>query len=157
MIAVAASGFAVIAMPRVSYAGLVTRFAALLVDALLLAVAVPTVALGPAAIWSALAGSAPGWLLLGSQVVAGLLPLAYFTGSWWATGQTAGDVLFGIVVRRAGNGHVGLIRAFLRAFVGLLLPLIWLIGMAAILADPQRRALHDRLFGTVVLRKGYSS
>jgi uncharacterized RDD family membrane protein YckC len=41
----------------------------------------------------------------------------------------------------------------LRSAVGLLLPLIWLVGMLFVLWDPQRRALHDRLFGTVVIRK----
>ncbi|HEY1485529.1 MAG TPA: RDD family protein [Micromonosporaceae bacterium] len=138
---------------RLSYAGLVTRVCALIVDALLLAVAVPIVALGPSAIWSALAGSAPGWILVCSQAGAALLPLAYFTVAWWGTGQTAGDLLFGVVVRRASDSHVGLCRAFLRALVGLLLPLIWLIGLGMILVDPRRRALHDRLFGTVVVHK----
>jgi uncharacterized RDD family membrane protein YckC len=34
-----------------------------------------------------------------------------------------------------------------------LLPVVWLIGMGMILVDGRRRALHDRLFGTVVVRK----
>jgi len=72
---------------------------------------------------------------------------------WWGTGQTAGDVLFGVVVRRPGDDHLGLFRSFLRALVGLLLPVVWLIGMGMILVDGRRRALHDRLFGTVVVRK----
>ncbi len=154
MTAVAATGLGVVVGDdRIRYAGLVTRFAALIVDALLLALAVPIVALGPSAIWSALAGPAPGWLLVCSQVAAGVLPLAYFTVCWWGTGQTAGDVLFGVVVRRPGDAHLGLFRSFLRALVGLLLPVVWLIGMGMILVDGHRRALHDRLFGTVVVRK----
>ena len=152
MTAVAAPKSAVITTERAQYAGLVTRFAALIVDALVLAVAVPIVALGPSAIWSALAGSAPGWVKVCSQIVAAILPLAYFTACWWGTGQTAGDVLFGIAVRRRGAGHLGLGRAFLRALVGLLLPIVWLVGMGMILTDSRRRALHDHLFGTVVVR-----
>jgi len=135
------------------YAGLVTRLAALLLDGLLLAIAVPALALGPPQIWSAVLGSAPGWLKAGAQVCGALLPLVYFTAAWWSTGQTLGDVVFGIVVRRNRAGHVGVTRAFLRALVGLLLPAIWLLGMVLILTDRKRRALHDRLFGTVVLRK----
>jgi uncharacterized RDD family membrane protein YckC len=150
--AIAASGPVLDVDDRITYAGLVTRFAALVVDALLLAVAVPMVALGPSAIWSALSGSAPGWLKVCSQVAAAVLPLVYFTICWWGTGQTAGDVLFGIVVRRASGDHLGLIRSFLRALVGLLLPFVWLVGMGMILVDSRRRALHDRLFGTVVVR-----
>jgi len=135
------------------YAGLVTRLAALIIDGLVLAVAVPVVALGAPQIWSAVIGEAPGWLKAGAQVCGALLPLIYFTGAWWSTGQTLGDVVFGIVVRRNRAGHVGVTRAFLRALVGLLLPVIWLLGMVLILTDRKRRALHDRLFGTVVLRK----
>ncbi|HEY2793374.1 MAG TPA: RDD family protein, partial [Micromonosporaceae bacterium] len=105
------------------------------------------------ALWSALTGSAPGWLTVCSQFGAALLPLFYFTVSWWGTGQTAGDLLFGVVVRVAPDRHVGLCRAFLRALVGLMLPLIWLVGLVGILLDSRRRALHDRLFSTVVVHK----
>ena len=135
------------------YAGLVTRLAALVVDSLLLAIAVPAVALGPPQIWSAVIGSAPGWLKAGAQICGALLPLVYFTAAWWSTGQTLGDVVFGIVVRRDHDGHVGVLRAFLRALFGLLLPVVWLLGLGLILTDGKRRDLHDRIFGTVVLRK----
>jgi uncharacterized RDD family membrane protein YckC len=127
--------------------------AALIVDALVLAVAVPAVALGPPQIWSALIGRSPGWLEVGSRVVATVLPLVYFTAAWWSTGQTLGDVVFGVVVRRRDGTHLGLGRALMRAFVGLLLPVVWLVGLAWIVADDRRRALHDRVFGTVVIRK----
>lgn len=153
MTAVAAPKPALVAGERSQYAGLVTRVSALIVDALVLAVAVPLVALGPSAIWSALATNAPGWLKVCSQVIAAFLPLAYFTICWWGTGQTVGNVLFGVVLRRSDGGHLGLVRAFLRALVGLLLPIVWLIGLGAILTDSRRRALHDRLFGTVVVRQ----
>jgi uncharacterized RDD family membrane protein YckC len=135
------------------YAGLVTRLAALVVDGLLLAVVVPAVALGPPAIWSALVGSAPGWLSATAQVCGALVPLVYFAGAWWSTGQTLGDVVFGVVVRHHRGRHLGVTRSFLRALVGLLLPVIWLLGLVLILTDGKRRALHDRLFGTVVIRK----
>jgi uncharacterized RDD family membrane protein YckC len=136
-----------------AYAGLVTRMSALVVDIILLAIAVPAVANGPPSVWAALEGEAPGWLKAASQVVAGLVPVAYFTLCWWGTGQTVGGMLMGTVVRRADGGHVGFVRAALRAIVGLLLPIIWLAGMATVLWDPRRRALHDRIFGTVVRYK----
>jgi uncharacterized RDD family membrane protein YckC len=135
------------------YAGLVTRLGALAVDSVLLAIAVPVLANGPASVWAALAGQAPGWLKLGAQIVAALLPAAYFAVCWWGSGQTAGGVLFGTVVCRHGGRRLGFGRALARSVIGLLLPVVWLIGLLAILVDRERRALHDRLFGTVVLRK----
>jgi uncharacterized RDD family membrane protein YckC len=139
-------------MPGSPYAGLVTRLAALAVDAVLLTLAIPFVANGAPSLWSALDGTAPGWLVLGSQLAAALVPFAYFSLCWWGGGRTVGGLLFGTVVRRRGGEHLGPARAVARAVVGLALPLIWLIGLVTILSDDRRRALHDRLFGTVVLR-----
>ena len=139
-------------MPGSPYAGIVTRLAALAVDAVLLTLAIPFVATGAPSLWSALDGKAPGWLMLGSQLAAALLPFAYFSLCWWGGGRTVGGLLFGTVVRRRGGGPLGPTRAIMRAVIGLALPLIWLIGLVTILWDDRRRALHDRLFGTVVLR-----
>lgn len=135
------------------YAGIVTRLAALIVDAVLLAVTIPVVASGPASLWESLEGSAPGWVKTLSQIGAAVLPVLYFTLCWWGTGQTLGGLLLGTVVRRPDGKHITLARAFLRAFLGLLIPVVWLIGLVNILWDGRRRAFHDRIFGTVVLRK----
>ncbi|HCT77453.1 MAG TPA: hypothetical protein DGG94_19835 [Micromonosporaceae bacterium] len=140
-------------MPHSAYAGVATRLAALTVDAVILTITVPAVVSGLPSLWASLEGSAPGWLKACSQIAGALVPVVYFTLSWWGTGQTPGGMLFGTVVRRPDGSHLSLIRAALRAFVGLLVPLVWLIGMVAALWDPQRRALHDRLFGTVVRYK----
>lgn len=136
-----------------AYAGLVTRLSALVVDAILLAIAVPAVANGPPSLWASLEGQAPGWLKASSQFVASLVPVFYFAVCWWGTGQTLGGLLLGTIVRRPDGAHLGPARAALRAFVGLLLPLIWLAGMLTVLWDPRRRALHDRIFDTVVRYK----
>src|SRR5262245_8089791 len=136
-----------------AYAGLVTRLSALAVDAVLLAVAVPAVANAAPSLWAALEGQAPAWLKAGSQIVAGLVPVAYFTLAWWGTGQTVGGLVLGTVVRRPDDTHLGLIRAALRAILGLSLAVIWLPGMLVALWTPRRRALHDLVFGTVVRYK----
>jgi len=135
------------------YAGLVTRMAALVVDAIVLTLIVPVMADGPPSMWAAVTGEAPGWLKSLSQVGAALLPVLYFGLLWWGTGQTLGGLVFGTVVRRKDGEHLGPVRSLLRSAVGLLLPIIWLAGMVVVLWDPHRRALHDRLFDTVVLRK----
>lgn len=136
-----------------TYAGLVTRLAALVVDAVILAIAVPALANGIPSAWESLAGESPGWLNVMVQIAAAALPVFYFALCWWGTGQTVGGLLFGTVIRRPDGAHLSLPRALARAFVGLLLPVIWLAGMASVLWDPRRRALHDRLFGTVVRYK----
>ncbi len=136
-----------------SYAGVVTRLAALVVDGVLLMIAVPAVAEGPPSLWASMTGSAPGWLKAVCQVIAAIVPVAYFAICWWGTGQTVGGFVFGIVVRRSDGSRLGPARALLRAFVGLLLPVVWLAGLLSALWDPRRRALHDRLFDTVVWYK----
>jgi uncharacterized RDD family membrane protein YckC len=142
---------------RSGYAGIVTRLAALAIDVALLTVLVPVVATGAPAAWAAVTGGAPGWLSAGAEVVAALVPAAYFAGCWWGTGQTAGGLLVGAVLRRPDQSRVGAVRAVLRAVIGLLLPPLWLAGLLTIVWDPHRRALHDRLFGTVVRRKSASA
>jgi len=140
-------------VPGSDYAGLVTRMAALIVDAVVLTLVVPIMANGPPSMWAAITGEAPGWLKSLCQIAAALLPILYFGLLWWGTGQTLGGLVFGTMVRRQDGEHLGPIRSLLRAAVGLLLPIVWLAGMVFVLWDPRRRALHDRLFGTVVLRK----
>ena len=140
-------------MTTSDYAGLVTRMAALVVDAIVLTLVVPVMADGPPSMWAAITGQAPGWLKSLSQIGAALLPVLYFGLLWWGTGQTLGGVVFGTVVRRPDGDQLGPVRSLLRAVAGLLLPVVWLIGMLFVLWDPRRRALHDRLFGTVVVRK----
>jgi uncharacterized RDD family membrane protein YckC len=135
------------------YAGVVTRLAALSVDGVVIAIAVPAVANGPPSFWASIEGSAPGWLKALCQSIAAVIPILYFALCWWATGQTLGGLLFGTVVRRADGTPLTLLRSLLRAFVGLLVPILWLAGLITALWDPKRRALHDRLFGTVVWYK----
>lgn len=144
--------------PRVDhhrqYAGLVSRLLALAVDAVLLTVVTAAIAAGAPAVWSAVLGSAPAWLETTAGAVALVLPFAYFWISWWIAGSTAGDLLFGLVVRRADGSPVGAARAGVRAFLGLLFAPVWLVGMVLTVTNPRRRALHDMLMGTVVRQVG---
>ncbi len=133
-----------------SYAGLVSRFAALALDVALLTAACLAVSVLPSLAWEEVLDESPGWLDAVSGAVAAALPWAYFTLSWWLTGQTPGDVAFGIVVRRRDGESLSLPQSALRALVGLILHPIWLIGMIAVLWDERRRAWHDLLFRTVV-------
>ena len=95
-------------------------------------------------------GLAPTWLfLVGYLALLGLAYAAYFTGT---TGQTLGKIIGGLrVVHRSGR-RVGAVRASLRAALGVLGIMALCAGIAPMFFDPARRALHDRLLGTRVVR-----
>ena len=73
----------------------------------------------------------------------------YFTGS---TGQTPGKLITGLRVVGKGGRPPAYPRAAARALTGLLGVLTVGAGLLPILFDPARRALHDRLFRTRVVR-----
>ena len=56
--------------------------AALVVDAVVLAIVVPIVANGAPSLWASIAGEAPGWLETLSQLGAACLPILYFGLCW---------------------------------------------------------------------------
>ncbi len=80
----------------------------------------------------------------------GLVYAGYFTGS---SGQTIGKSLTGLHVVETSGHAPGVGVAALRATVGLLGILLLALGMLPILFDPARRALHDRLFKTRVVKR----
>ncbi len=144
-------------MPHNAYAGLVSRLAALTIDVALLTITALAISTLPTVAWEQVVNrEVPGWLTTGSAVASALLPVSYFTACWWLTGQTVGDLLFGIVVRHRDGGDVAFAQAFARAAVGLLLVPLWIVGLLGVLWDERRRAWHDRVFRTVVRYIGRS-
>jgi uncharacterized RDD family membrane protein YckC len=138
--------------PAYAYAGLASRLIALAVDVALLTIAGLFVSVLPGLAWSQVVGDPPGWFTAACAVIASVLPWAYFTVAWWLGGQTAGGLLVGTRVARTHGQRPLLVQAALRALIGLLLVPLWLIGLAWVLWDPRRRAWHDIVFRTVVLR-----
>lgn len=87
--------------------------------------------------------------LLGYLAFLGLVYATYFTGT---TGQTLGKIAVGLrVVDRVGHPP-GYLRALGRATLGALGILIAFAGVVPMFFDPARRALHDRIFRTRVVR-----
>lgn len=75
----------------------------------------------------------------------------YFFSCWWWRGQTVGQMATRIMVTDRDGYHLTIWQTLRRT---LLLPLSILplgIGFLPIFFDPQARALHDILAGTVVL------
>jgi uncharacterized RDD family membrane protein YckC len=127
------------------------RAAAACVDALLLGLATGVVVyFAGRAARVPLPGLAPTWpWLLGFVAMLSLAYAVCFTG---LTGQTPGKALLGLrVVGRSGEppGHL---RAAARAILGCAGLAALMLGALPMFFDPARRALHDRLLRTRVVR-----
>ncbi len=90
-------------------------------------------------------------LLAAAAPLVWLACLAYFAGLWALTGQTLGKWLLGLRVVTVDGGPVSLARALLRVAGYLLSALPLYLVFFWVLFDSDRRALHDRLAGTVVV------
>jgi len=97
-----------------------------------------------------LTGLRPAWpYLAGYLAFLGLTYAGYFTGT---TGQTLGKIAVGLRVVDAGGRPPGYLRAFVRAALGSVGVLAAGAGLIPMLVDPARRALHDRVLRTRVVK-----
>jgi uncharacterized RDD family membrane protein YckC len=95
-------------------------------------------------------GLRPAWpYLVGYLAFLGLTYAGYFTGT---TGQTLGKIAVGLRVVDAGGRPPGYLRAFVRAALGSVGVLAAGAGLIPMLLDPARRALHDRVVRTRVVK-----
>ncbi len=93
----------------------------------------------------------PSWpWLVGYLAFLGLVYASYFTGT---TGQTLGKMVTGLRVLHVSGRAPGYLRSFLRAGAGAVGILSAGLGQIPMMFDPARRALHDRLFGTRVVKR----
>jgi uncharacterized RDD family membrane protein YckC len=75
----------------------------------------------------------------------------YFAYSWAASGKTFGMALLGICVVRSDGADAGARRALVRTLAFPLSFLFFGLGFLGVLADGERRALHDVIAGTRVI------
>ena len=136
------------------YAGLVTRTLAFAIDIAIIDAAVlitgGIVALGLSAL--KLPDEVQTVLAAVGAAFALMWGIGYFAWFWSATGQTPGDRVLGLQVLRADTGRpLHLRRAIARVGALVLSAIPFCAGFLMILFDDRRRALHDRLVGTVVV------
>lgn len=80
--------------------------------------------------------------------------LAFFTGTTWiGRGRSPGKWLFGVQVRRLDGRALGLWDAFGRAGGYFASASTFGLGFLEAAWDPNRQAMHDRIAGTVVVRR----
>jgi uncharacterized RDD family membrane protein YckC len=87
--------------------------------------------------------------LAGYLAFLGLVYAAWFTGM---RGQTPGKMLFGLLVLTQGGERPGWVWAVARAITGAAGIALVGLGMLPLFFDPARRALHDRLMRTRVVK-----
>ena len=137
--------------PPLVCAGFVSRLAAGLIDVVVLAAVIGVV----------------NWLLitvedlarpwsrtdLNEQLLAAtpFLVVGYFVVFWRLTGQTVGKWLLGLRVVSIDGGPITIVRAIVRVAGYILSAVPLYAGYFLILADPHRRALHDRISRTAVV------
>jgi uncharacterized RDD family membrane protein YckC len=147
--------------PPLRYEGLVTRAIAFAIDAAIVDLAALAVGATVALALSVL--ELPDWVDTAAIAIGGvafaLWTVGYFVTFWATTGQTPGNRILHIRVRRAAPGDrpgtdpgpLRPARALLRFAALLLAALPLFAGLLPILYDSRRRGLHDMLSGTVVV------
>ena len=94
----------------------------------------------------------PELYTLGGPTALLLLAVAYNVGAWTLFGATLGKALLGLRVVGPDGKPPRIGRALLRCAGYWLSAVPFMLGFLAILVDPQRRAWHDRLAKTSVVR-----
>ncbi len=118
-------------------AGFWIRFAAVLIDAVILTIV--------NVVLSAIVGSTAPFLGLA-------VGIGYTIGFWTASGATPGKMVFGLKVLTVDGDPIGLDKAVLR-YIGLWVNVLTLgIGYLFIAFRKDKRGLHDLIAGTAVTR-----
>jgi uncharacterized RDD family membrane protein YckC len=98
----------------------------------------------------------PGWLAHAAGILGLWIAMwwCYFAVGWGLSGATIGKWLFGLrVVDHRGRSPIGLSRAFLRLAAYSVSSVTLGMGHLLVVLRPDRRALHDVLAGTWVVRR----
>jgi uncharacterized RDD family membrane protein YckC len=95
-------------------------------------------------------GTLPSALVAAFSVVAASLVPAYITLCTWALGRTLGMAVTGIRVCTPDGRRPGFVRALVRAWLGLVLLLVWVVTGVISVVDPKRRTVLDRMLHTEI-------
>lgn len=140
--------------PDGANAGVVSRAAAFIIDAVLIVLVGLGVAAGAAVIHAVFNGSFTGTAgFLRPAAVLAVVPLLfglYCVTGWALAGRTLGKALFGLRVIDRRGGHPSFWRSVLR-LIGYLVSAIFWLGFAWIAVDRRHEGFHDKIARTHVI------
>lgn len=134
-----------------TYGGFWIRFVAVFVDSIVMIVGTMIVGF---VIGLGLGATGMGGLAAKAltQLFCSVLGIAYITYFIGAYGATLGKMVFGLKVVRSNGGKVTYGRAFGRYWAYLLSSVVFGIGYIMAAFDDEKRALHDRICDTRVVK-----
>ena len=128
-----------------TYAGFGIRFAALIIDAVVLGVVVAILSL--VNITSITDPSASG------TIIQTLISLAYYIIFTATTGQTLGKMALGIMVVDANGGKLTIGKVILRETIGKFVSFVTLfIGFIIVRFDAKNQGFHDKIASSYVIK-----
>jgi len=134
-------------------AGIISRAAAFVVDALLTVLGMLICSVGWGLVHAVFTGTfdtgtrlAPAAVLAVSPLVFGL----YCAIGWTLTGRTVGKALLGLRVVDRSGAHPSAMRSIVRA-LGYIVSSIFWVGFIWIAVDPKREGFHDKIARTRVV------
>ncbi len=133
-----------------SYGGAVTRVLALAID-LGTTGWVATQVLGTVVgLLESVFGTLPGWLVASFSMLAASMVPVYLTLCYWAVGRTIGMGVTGLRVCTPDGRRPGFLRSALRAWLGMVLIIVWAVTGVTSFFDRKRRTVLDMLTHTEV-------
>ncbi len=144
-----------VAVPSaVVYGGFWRRFWAVLLDSIFIAVVnFPIQMVLGFASFRNIQANGPNFGIIGLiYLISFVIQCAYFTYFWSQRGASPGQMILGLKVVTAEGGPLTVGRAFGRYWAYLLSAFTLLIGYIIAAFDEQKRALHDYICGTRVIR-----
>jgi len=141
---------------EMAYAGVLTRFGAVVLDGIIMVVASTVIKLAAGFTFLQALGTQPTdrtVLLLGLGLVQGVLAIGYEVIMIGKYGATLGKMAVKIRVVTAEGGRVSYGRALGRYFAKILSWVVCGIGYIMAAFDEEKRALHDRICNTRVITR----
>ena len=124
---------------EMNYAGFWRRFAASIIDGIILGAIT--------GILMAIFGAQQTASWLGS-----VIGIIYVIGFWTWRGQTPGKMAVGVKIIKTDGSPIGIGRAVLRYIGYLVSTIIIFIGYLMIAWDSKKQGLHDKIAGTYVIK-----
>jgi uncharacterized RDD family membrane protein YckC len=145
--------------PGLNWGSIGARFGALVIDAIILVVSEIALSLTGLALAGGGAGASSSGPAVALAVIWWLIALIYHPACWYVFGATPGQKALGLRIARASDGgSLGIGGVLIRFLIFFMVTVAFPLGIiSGILAanDPFKRAWHDQVARSVVVRRVY--